>query len=201
MPDQKPFAPSAERNKRAVLDVLSSQLVSGNHVFEFGSGTCQHICYFASQRPDITWQPSDLASKLPGIHQWIASTACPNILPPLALDLADELPAACQADVCYTANTFHIVSMQLVQRVFRHSAALLSNGGKLCVYGPFKIDGEFTSDGNRQFDQQLRSENASQGIREISDLDRLAKEYDFSSAHVIDMPANNCLLIWNRDPG
>ena len=198
MSDQKPFAPSAERNRAPILEVLNKQLSPGDRVFEFGSGTGQHICYFASEHLDITWQPSDLADKLPGINEWIASSGCTNILPPIELDLADELPVGHEANVCYTANTFHIISWSLVQRLFEHAAMLLCSGGKLCVYGPFSFEGNFTSDGNRQFDQQLRGENQNQGIREFNDLAVLAKMHGFMPAQVVDLPANNCLLIWAK---
>jgi len=197
MPFQKPFAPAAERNKQAVLDALLMELSANDVVLEFGSGTGQHLCHFAARLPEVSWQPTDLADKLPGIQQWIEESGCSNIMPPLEFDIATAQTPALHVSVCYSANTLHIVSWPLVEQLFMHSKNLLESGGKLCVYGPYSFDGEHVSDGNRQFDQQLRSADPYSGIRDRNDLDQLAREYGFSPARIISMPANNHLLIWD----
>ena len=69
MNNDKPFAPSADRNKDAILNVLRVELSVDDRVLEYGSGTGQHACHFANMLPGISWQPSDRADKLPGIHQ------------------------------------------------------------------------------------------------------------------------------------
>ena len=61
---QKPYAPAAERNKQAILEVLQNELSANDVVFEYGSGTGQHLCHFAANLPEILWQPSDLEDKL-----------------------------------------------------------------------------------------------------------------------------------------
>lgn len=193
----KAYSAAAERNKHAILAVLRNEVSDKDLVFEFGSGTGQHTCHFASHLPNVTWQPSELADKLPGIRQWIAESECTNILPPLELDLQPERQADMIASHCYSANTLHIVSWPLVKRLFQQSATILSTGGKLCIYGPFKFDNKHTSDGNDQFDQQLRRTDPKSGIRDVSDLDRLANQHGFTSARIINMPANNNLLIWD----
>ncbi len=195
---QKPFAPAADRNKLAILEALQHELSANDVVFEFGSGTGQHLCHFATHLPNVLWQPTDLADKLPGIRQWIAESGCLNILPPLELDLnASQRPAA-DVSVCYSANTLHIVSWPLVKQLFRHTAMMLGDGGKLCIYGPFVFNGEHVSDGNRQFDQQLRRADPRSGIRDTNDLNQLAQLCGFAPARIIGMPANNHLLIWDR---
>ena len=195
---EKPFAPSAERNRHAILDVLRLELFDNDLVLEFGSGTAQHVCHFAAELPSVRWQPSDRADKLPGMRQWIAECKLPNILPPVELDLNAEPPVMNGVTLCYTANTLHIVSWPLVETLFAQAATALGGSGKLCVYGPFRFDGEHISDGNRQFDQQLRAEDPASGIRDIQDLDGLAQGLGFSTARQIPMPANNHLLVWER---
>jgi len=196
--DDKPFAPSAERNRDVILAALSDELIENDRVFEFGSGTGQHICHFAAQHPSITWQPSDLAVRLPGMELWIEESGCKNILPPVTLDLQSELLASTRVTLCYSANTLHIVSWPLVQRLFLHAATLLADGGKLCIYGPFLFNGQYTSEGNRLFDQQLRSQDSASGLREFNDLNVLAEQHHFTHRRTIDMPANNQLLVWER---
>ncbi len=198
MMDPKPCVPAADRNKQAILEALQPLLTSSDRVFEFGSGTGQHACHVAAALPDIVWQPSDLADKLPGIRQWVDESGCSNILPPIELDLASACIPEFRASVCYSANTLHIVSWTLVQEMFRCSASLLGDDGRLFSYGPFKFDGQHTSDGNQAFDQQLRASDPLSGIRDVVELDELASDHGFSSATVMAMPANNQLLCWTR---
>jgi len=173
----KPKAPSAERNKEAILTALRQEIASAKLVLEYGSGTGQHICHFAKALPNITWQPSDLADKLPGMQLWIEEAACDNILPPIELDLTKSIKPNLDADICYSANTLHIVSWKSVQELFKHASDTLSTQGKLCIYGPYRFDGKHISDGNIRFDQQLREGNPDSGIRDLTDLNKLAKEH------------------------
>ena len=195
---QKPFSPAADRNKQAILEAMQHELSAKDVVFEFGSGTGQHLCHFAAQLPDVLWQPSDLADKLSGIRQWTAESGCLNILPPLELDLSSTTNPQLDVSVCYSANTLHIVSWPLVKQLFRHAAMMLGDEGKLIIYGPFKFNGEHVSDGNQQFDQQLRRADRRSGIRDTTDLNQLAQLSGYAPARIISMPANNHLLIWCR---
>ena len=198
MSQQKPFAPSAERNKQAILDVLRRELTEHDHVLEFGSGTGQHLTHFAKAMPYVQWIPSDLSEQLPGISQWMSEAQVTNILNPIELDLrAPELPNI-KVTACYTSNTFHIVSWESVKQAFKCSATLLEEGEKFLSYGPYSINGQHTSQGNEEFDQQLRSNNPESGIRDIHKLNSLATQHGFSAARVISMPANNQLLVWVR---
>ena len=200
MTDSKPFAPSADRNKQVILEALQSQLSGHERVFEIGSGTGQHACHIASAMPGIVWQPTELADKLPAIQQWIDESDCTNVLPPIVMDLASDTALEGSASICYSANTLHIVSEGLVQALFKYAAALLENSGKLIVYGPFSINGQHTSEGNRLFDEQLRASDPKSGIRDLNEVNRLASLYGFTEATVIDMPANNKLVCWQK-PG
>ena len=198
--DSKPFAPSADRNKQVILEALQSLLTGDERVFEIGSGTGQHACHIASAMPGLVWQPTELADKLPGIERWIEEYKCTNVLPPVVMDLACDIAPLSNASVCYTANTLHIVSWSLVQALFKFAATLLEDKGKLIVYGPFSINGHHTSEGNRLFDEQLRVSDPQSGIRELGELNELACLHKFSEAKIIDMPANNKLLCWQK-PG
>lgn len=194
----KPFAPAADRNKQFILDALQAELKQNDRVFEFGSGTGQHICHFARQRPDIIWQPSDLSNNLAGIRQWVIETAVSNVLEPIEFNLSNikhEQPAV---NVCYSANTLHIISWPEVVSLFQSAAAMLENAGKLCIYGPFRFHGKHISNGNEQFDTQLRSSNPQSGLRDVKDLDELALQHGFNPARISPLPANNHLLIWDR---
>jgi len=192
----KPFAPAAERNKAAILEVLRDELVDGDRVLELGSGTGQHLVHFAKALPSVAWQPSDLRPALPGIRQWVDEAGCSNVQPPIELDIAATEWIVDKVDVCYTANTLHIVSWPLVVRLFARCAESLVGNGRLYVYGPFVFNGEHISENNRRFDAILRATDAESGIRDLSALDKLAVGHGFTPAHVTPMPANNHLLLY-----
>jgi hypothetical protein len=196
---QKPFAPAAERNKHAILQALRAELSSQDQVFEIGSGTGQHLCHFAERMPDIVWQPSDVAAQLEGIKQWQHEAQLANLLPPVEFDLRTTALDAIQASVCYSANTLHIISWALVKRLFECAAVILDIDGKLCIYGPMRFNGKHVSDSNYQFDLQLRNADADSGIRDIADLDKIALQAGFDTARIMPLPANNHLLVWQRN--
>lgn len=198
MNQQKPFAPSAERNKQAILEALQEHLTTDDVVLEFGSGTGQHLTHFAKALPTVQWIPSDLPEQLLGLNQWIAETTCKNILSPIALDLRTTTIPNLKPTACFTSNTFHIVSWQSVQQAFRCSATLLTVGEKFLVYGPFSSNGLHNSRGNSEFDQQLRTNDPDSGIRDLQELNTLAAQHGFLEAQSIPMPANNQLLVWSR---
>lgn len=198
MNNNKPFAPSADRNKDAILEVLRKELSADERVLEYGSGTGQHACHFAQALPGICWQPSDMADKLPGIQQWINDADCSNVLPPIEIDLAQADKPLPVATACYSANTLHIINQKLVELLFTHAAKVLPKNGKLIIYGPFRFDGQHISPGNEAFDQKLNRENPGGGIRDVTELDHLATLINFSPARIIPMPSNNHLLIWEK---
>lgn len=192
-----PFSPSADRNKHAILKALSKELVGDELILEIGSGTGQHACHFAANLPNILWQPSELKDNIPTIKSRIREQHCHNLLDPYELDV-DVLPwPVNNAHVCYTSNTFHIVSMQSIQSIFAGCKQVLGHAGKLCVYGPFSINGSHTSQGNIQFDQQLRASGPASGIRDLQELDGLAKMAGFCACRCVEMPANNLFVVWD----
>jgi len=194
----KPFSPSADRNKDAILQVLKRELAGDEHILEIGSGTGQHACHFAANLPCITWQATELKDNIPAIEFRIKEQNCSNLLDPYELDV-DMLPwPANDAHVCYTSNTFHIVSMQSIQSIFEGCKQVLFQSGKLCVYGPFSIHGSHTSEGNKQFDRHLRASDPDSGVRDLQVLDGLAKMAGFCACRYVEMPANNLFVVWDR---
>jgi cyclopropane fatty-acyl-phospholipid synthase-like methyltransferase len=199
MTQEKPFAPSAERNKQAILEVLQYELTEHDRVLEYGSGTGQHLTHFATAMPNVQWIPSDLSEQLSGIHQWMNESKCKNIHHPIELDLRTFALPNIEVTACYTSNTFHIVSWGSVQQAFNCSATLLDEGEKFLTYGPFSNNGQHNSQANREFDQKLRNNNPDSGIRDLYELNILATHHGFLPARSIAMPANNQLLVWVRD--
>ncbi len=190
------FSPSADRNKDAILAVLKSELSTNVRVLEIGSGTGQHACFFTEHLHNVVWQPTELASNIAHIASRVASNGNANVLQPWELDVNNHPWPVTEADVCYTCNTFHIIGLDSVESVFKGCRAVLSGGGKLIVYGPFSIQGKYTSSSNQHFDQQLRQQNPASGVRDLTDLDVIAQSHGFDAYRLIEMPSNNFIVVW-----
>lgn len=68
----------------------------------------------------------------------------------------------------------------------------------LMVYGPYKYDGEFTSESNARFDVWLKDRNGESGIRDIEVLLEQASEAGYKLISDTAMPANNQFLVFGR---
>jgi len=193
----KPFSQACENNKTPILNILKNTFSKCHTVLEVGSGTGQHGVHFAKNLTDLTWQTSDLIENHQGINLWIDDEPADNLKRPLLLDFAQLWPVEI-VDGIFTANTLHIVSNSLVESFFKGVGRHLENDGTLCIYGPFKYDGEFTSTSNAQFDLWLKNIEPSRGIRDIESIIALAKNEGLSLVNDFDMPANNQLLVFKR---
>lgn len=197
----KQFSVACERNRVPIAAVLGSVLTTSQRVLEIGSGTGQHAVYFAAQFPHLTWQTSDLPANHASILAWQQEAGLPNVLPPLALDMADpDWPQTLAAgyDAIFTANTCHIMSWPQVRNMFAGAGRVLTSGGRFWTYGPFNVDGQFTSPSNAAFDASLKEYAAHMGIRDMAELLVLAAEHHLVLRADHAMPANNRLLEWER---
>jgi len=193
-----PSAPAAARNFEPILGVLRLEFAGRGHVLEIGSGTGQHAAGFAQAMPWLRWQPSDLDRQLRGIRQWVDAVGLDNLEAPLALDVGGaDLPAACY-DAAFSANTAHIMSEPEVERMFELVGQSLAEGGRFCLYGPFKEDGRFSTESNERFDAGLRASDPSMGIRELATLDAFAARAGLERQRRYAMPGNNLLLVFER---
>ena len=195
MSNAKPFSQACENNKQPILNHLKTVLQECQHVLEIGSGTGQHAVYFAANMPQLIWQCSDRAENILGIQRWLADTALPA---PLTLDVGDGNWPAQLYDAIFSANTLHIMSWSEVELFFQKVDAQLKSNALLCIYGPFKYSGEFTSPSNADFDLWLKRNNPLSGIRDFEAIRELAMHAGFQLVADHNMPANNQLLIWQR---
>ena len=195
---KKPFSDASARNREPILATLRSLLVDCRSVLEIGSGTGQHAVHFGAAMPHLLWQTSDLAANHASIRTWLDGAALPNVLPPLLLDAGSNDWPAGPFDAVYTANTCHIMAWPEVQSMFRGIGRVLAPGGMLCIYGPFRRDGQFTTPSNAQFDASLRAQAPHMGLRNREDIDALAHAQGLTPVADLALPANNELLAWRR---
>jgi len=199
-------AEAFHRNHQPIWAVLQRYLdgKSGD-VLEAGSGTGQHAVHFAAHSPGIVWWPSDLNERhLQSIAAWRAFSGLPNIKPPLKLDLADPDwseatrtgggPPSLLAIFC--ANVIHIAPWRVAEGLFAGAGRVLQEGGYLFLYGPFKRNGKHTALSNAVFDASLRENNPDWGVRDIADLEKLASSCGLVLCEVVEMPANNLIVVF-----
>eukprot|EP01129_Flabellula_baltica_P014307 TRINITY_DN6817_c0_g1_i1.p1 TRINITY_DN6817_c0_g1~~TRINITY_DN6817_c0_g1_i1.p1 ORF type:complete len:230 (+),score=53.80 TRINITY_DN6817_c0_g1_i1:300-989(+) len=200
---QKPFSDACERNKEPILNVLRNVFQDRKCVLEIGSGTGQHCVHFAPNLPHLIWQPSDQASYMPGLLQWVGECDADNLRDPIELDVSkreqwpdpsDELPF----DAVFTANTVHFMAWDFLPLFFKGVSDLLPNDGKFLVYGPFNYNGEFTSEGNVRLDKWLKENDPLRGIRDFEAVVEVARENGLDLVEDFEMPANNRTLFFKK---
>jgi len=207
-PDGRLDAPAFHRNHQPIWAVLEKFLAGRTgDVLETGSGTGQHVVYFARQNPGIIWWPSDLReAHLKSIAAWRVAAGLPNIRPPQRIDLTDPAWSAVSPDgsapgkllAIFCANVIHIAPWHVAEGLVAGAARHLRDDGRLFLYGPFKRDGRHTAVSNAVFDTSLRSQDPEWGVRDVGDVARLAEGSGFELAETFEMPANNLILMFAR---
>jgi hypothetical protein len=190
---------AAERNKQPIAEALGGVLPESGLVLEIASGTGQHAEHFASTYPNLEWQPSepDDESRAALVAR-VQRSALPNLRMPLAFDVHSSTAPISSADVVVCINMIHIAPWSACEALLRHASMLLAPGAPLFVYGPFMRDGLHTAPSNAAFDSSLRARNAAWGVRDLTDVDGLARGYGFTLALTMSMPANNLSIVWRR---
>ena len=194
----KPFSEASERNRVPILATLREWFADRRHVLEIGSGTGQHAVHFAAALPQLVWQTSERAEHLAGLRAWLDEAALPNTPPPLELDVGTATWPSGPFDAVFSANTLHIMAWTEVEALFAALPAVTTPGAKLAVYGPFNVDGRFTSDSNAAFDAMLKARAPHMGLRDAAAVDALAHAAGFDLIDDVAMPANNRLRLWQR---
>ena len=195
-----PISEACERNKEPILAVLREYFAGALNVLEIGSGTGQHAVHFARQLTHLTWHPTEQLSYLEDLAARVHQEGGPNLKAPTVLDVRQSVWPLQSVDGVFTANTLHIMSWQEVMAMYRGIGAVLAARGVLCVYGPFRYDGEYTSDSNRAFDQMLKERDPLSGLRDVTDIKRLAASYGLDLVEDHDLPAFNRLLSFVKEP-
>ncbi|MEO2178346.1 MAG: DUF938 domain-containing protein [bacterium] len=189
---------AADNNKEHILSHLRELLTEPATLLEIGSGSGQHAVHFASALRHITWQPSDQGEYFEPLKTNIQSLAPDNVKPPVYLDLNNPDWSITTTNHIYTANVLHIVPESLLSPLFIGASKVMTHNGLLCIYGPFKYNGKFTTDSNERFDGWLTDRNPLSGVRDIGRLQELAEETGFVLRRDFDMPANNQFLIFEK---
>eukprot|EP00126_Sphaerothecum_destruens_P003817 Sdes_comp17608_c0_seq1m6869 len=204
-----PDAPACGRNREPILSIIKP-LFEQNQVFkilEIGSGTGQHAVYFAANIKNIVWQTGDMVCNHEAISGWIEFSEQENsigansisgskVLKPIDTTASQSSWKVGKYDAIFSSNTFHIMSWNCVLEIFNHVCVHLKPNGIFLYYGPLNYNGKYTSESNRRFDDVLKARDPQSGIRDIYDLNCLAKKVGLSLEQDFEMPSNNRLILW-----
>jgi SAM-dependent methyltransferase len=196
-----PFSAACERNKEPILDVLRARFAGRTQVLEIGSGTGQHAVHFARALQELTWYPTEQLAYLADLTERVKLEGPANLRSPKLLDVRQAVWPLRNVDAMFTANTLHIMSWPEVTALFRGCGSVLAPGGVLCIYGPFRYAGRYTSDSNREFDLMLQERDPQSGIRDLEEVTTLGEEYGLRLDADHDLPANNRLVVFVKEPG
>lgn len=193
-------SPAALRNRKPLLEALKSRLPTSGRVLEVAAGALTHALALSAAHDQLTWQPSEVDERiLARANDYLSALAAleqlpSNLLPPVYLDVCQPPWPIATVSAIYTANLLHISPPAASSGLFRGAGQHLVAGGKLFIYGPFKVAGRFTSDGDASFDVSLRDRNPAWGIRDLEPLIDEAREAQLELEERLAMPANNWLL-------
>jgi SAM-dependent methyltransferase len=199
-------APAFHRNHDAIAQALTSFLQGRTgDVLEIGSGTGQHAVAFANRLPSIAWWPTDLSdSHLRSIDAWRKHEKLDNVKPPVRLDASaadwrlNQIGLPSEFTVIFCANVIHISPWVVAEGLFAGASRHLIPGGRLTLYGPFKRDGVHNAASNAAFDASLRARDLSWGIRDVTDLKKLALANSLKFSGLAEMPSNNAILTFEQ---
>lgn len=197
--DARLFFPATARNREPILEVLTRVLPHLGTVVEIGSGSGEHVAYFARRLPSLRFQPTDpLEAHRASIDAWVESEALTNVAPALVLDAEAEPWPLTHADAVFTANVIHIAPWSVCLAILAGAGAILPPGAPLIFYGPFRRDGAHTAESNAAFDESLRSRDPRWGVRDLEDVTAEAAARGFELEETVPMPANNFTVIYRR---
>ncbi|UWR21792.1 class I SAM-dependent methyltransferase [Sulfitobacter sp. S190] len=196
----KLHAPSAARNMQVIVDLVASVAPQTGTALEIASGTGQHIVALAQALPRLQWQPSDVApDRIASINARAVEATGVDIAQARHLDATDPGWAAAIApvDLVMVVNLLHLVSQDAATCVLGGMCDALSSGGVVICYGPFRRSGELISEGDAQFNQDLRRADPDIGYKDDEwVLETLAAKG--LRVETRAMPANNLAFIGRK---
>ncbi|MZR30015.1 DUF938 domain-containing protein [Sneathiella litorea] len=206
MTDRRQFAPATERNRTPILETLKAWLPESGTVLEVASGSGEHAVFLAPNVKPLKWQPSNFdPEQVNSVTDWIAHSPSENLLPPVRLDVTAAVWPVEAADymdhpitAIFNANMIHISPWRTAEGLMAGAGRILSEGGRLYLYGPFKIDGEHTAASNIKFEAWLKSLDPEFGVRDIEAVRTEAAKHNLLHKATKPMPANNFMHMFEK---
>lgn len=206
--DPYPLSPyvawAGRRNRDPILAVFKKLFPSNGNVLELASGSGAHINYFAPHFSGVRFQPSDYdADVFETIKKTKAEKANINVADPIRIDLTDpsSWPTGSDKlyDVIFVINIFQVAPVSIADGIAHLASKLLKDDGFVAIYGPFKVDGTYTTPSNEAFDKEILAAGVTEwGLKDVRDLEKAAAPHGIVLKEKLDLPANNFVLIFKR---
>ena len=201
--DDRLHFPATLRNRDSIASVLRKYIPNSGVLLEIASGSGEHGVFFQHSFPSVIWQTSDpKVLHRQSIISWIDQQGFSSKMPkPLDIDvekrpwpISTQLRSLIKGIVCI--NMIHVSPWNCTKALFEESKKYLDLNQFLMIYGPFFRKDKQTSESNVNFDRSLRSQNPLWGLRQLQSVDLIACSNGFIQEKIIEMPANNLLLIY-----
>jgi hypothetical protein len=118
-----------------------------------------------------------------------------NLRVPIQFDASGEWPDMPDLRLVYVVNLFHLISQADATAVISGAANGLAAGGHFFIYGPFRTDGAFRSEGDEKFHASLAAQDASIGYKDLEWMEAAFCASGLSLVAVYEMPANNLAIV------
>lgn len=197
---------AGNRNREPLLGVLKEKLPKDSaRVLEMASGSGMHINFFAPHFEHLHFHPSDKDIEVfDNIKNLSRDQGNNNIADPVHLDLTDPetwfnagMPGSFSSIFCI--NIFQVAPISIADGMMKCAEHLLDENGFLLIYGPFQVEGGFTTESNKEFHNTLSSAGVAEwGLKDVADLKAAAEKHGMELKEQIDMPSNNFSLIFGR---
>jgi hypothetical protein len=132
------------------------------------------------------------------IAAWIEAEKLTNVRPPIVLDVSRHPWPVKRMDAIVCINMIHIAPWQATLDLMRGAGEILSAGGVLFLYGPYRRFGAHAAPSNEAFDADQRSRNPAWGIRDLEAVEDIAKRHGLRLAETVAMPANNFSVVFGK---
>lgn len=193
---------ATKRNRDPILAVLRRLFPPRGTVIEAASGTGEHAVHFAAALPELTWQPSDIdPASLDSIAAWRRTSRLSNVLAPLTLDLGSvptEPADGTRYVAGFCANLVHIAPWPVCTHLMAFMGAHLDVQAPFVMYGPYKVNGQHTSESNVAFESWLHAQSPSYGVRDMAAVIEQAERFGLGHTETIPMPSNNFCLVFRK---
>jgi cyclopropane fatty-acyl-phospholipid synthase-like methyltransferase len=206
--DPYPLSPyvawAGNRNRDPILAVFKEIFPKSGSVLELASGAGNHINYFAPHFKELRFQPSDYdVDVFETIKQKRAEAGNANVADPVKIDLTKSEtwpdPKDGLYDVIFVVNLFQVAPVAIADGIAQVAARVLTKDGFVAIYGPFKVDGKYTTPSNEAFDKEILAANVSEwGLKDVRDLEKAANAHGVALKKILDLPSNNFILIFGR---
>jgi SAM-dependent methyltransferase len=201
--DGRRFSPSVARNREPIRDVFREHVAREGRVLEIASGTGEHGAFLTEEMPGLKWTYSDIdPASRDSQRAWVRCAQHGRLSGPLEIDASraswGDAEVTGAWDVIVSINMVHIAPPAAVEGVFAGAGRILPQGGRFFLYSPFGRNGEMAPS-NTRFSEDLKRRDPAWGVRDLdAELLPLASFAGLALLKVVEMPANNLAVVFER---